>query len=76
MQDQNKECQNRDNNEKSIEMQRQEYSEERDQCENRVKNLEKLVQLVRIKNIKRFVDHVLNHHFNQQLKRYELRSTF
>jgi hypothetical protein len=56
-------------------MQRQKSSEERDQCENRVKNSEELVQLVRIRDIKRFADQALNHHFNQQSKRYELRST-
>ncbi len=53
-------------------MQRQRSSEERNQCENRVKNFEELVQLVRVKNIKRFVDQALNHHFNQQSKRYKL----
>jgi hypothetical protein len=41
----------------------------------RVKNLEELVQLVRIKNVKRFVDQTLNHHSRQQSKRHELRST-
>jgi hypothetical protein len=40
-----------------------------------VKNSEELVQLVRVKNVKRFVDQILNHHFRQQLKRHELRST-
>jgi hypothetical protein len=56
-------------------MQRQESSEERDQCENRVKNSEELVQFVRVKDTKRSADQVLNHHFNQQSRRYELRST-
>ncbi len=41
-----------------------------------MKNSEELVQFVRIKSIKRFIDQVLNHHFDQQSKRYELRSTF
>jgi hypothetical protein len=40
-----------------------------------VKNFEKFVQLVRIKNVKRCVDQVLNHHSRQQLKRHELRLT-
>ncbi len=56
-------------------MQRQESSKKRDQREKRVKNSEELVQLVRIKNAKRSVDQVLNHHFRQQSKRHELRST-
>jgi hypothetical protein len=56
-------------------MQRQEFFKRRDQREKCVKNLEKLVQLVRIKNVKRFVDQVLNHYFRQQWKRHELRST-
>jgi hypothetical protein len=56
-------------------MQRQESFEERDQREKRVKNSEELVQLVQIKNVKRFVDQALNHHFRQQSKRHEIRST-
>ncbi len=40
-----------------------------------MKNSEELVQLVRFKDIKRFVDQVLNHHSRQQSKRHELRST-
>jgi hypothetical protein len=56
-------------------MQRQEFSERRDQREKCVKNFEKLVQFVRIKNVKRFVDQALNHHSRQQSKRHELRST-
>ncbi len=45
-QDQNKESQNRDDNEKSIEMQRQESSQEQDQREKRVKIFEEFVQFV------------------------------
>jgi hypothetical protein len=56
-------------------MQRQKSFERRDQREKCVKNSEKLVQLVRIKNVKRFVNQALNHHFRQQSKRHELRST-
>jgi hypothetical protein len=56
-------------------MQRQESSEERNQREKRVKNSEELVQFVRIKNVKQFIDQTLNHHFRQQSKRHELRST-
>jgi hypothetical protein len=56
-------------------MQRQEFSEERNQREKRVKNLEELVQLVRIRNVKRFADQALKHHFRQQSKCHELRST-
>jgi hypothetical protein len=56
-------------------MQRQESSEERNQREKRVKNSEELVQLVRIKNVKRFIDQALNYYFRQQSKRHELRST-
>jgi hypothetical protein len=52
-------------------MRRQKSSEERNQREKRVKNSEELVQLVRIKNVKQFVDQALN----QQLRRYELRFT-
>jgi hypothetical protein len=74
-QDQDKQFQSCDDHEKSIEMQRQESSKKRDQREKRVKNSEELVQLVRIKNAKRSVDQVLNHHFRQQSKRHELRST-
>jgi hypothetical protein len=55
-QNSNKQSQNDRDNEKSIEMQRQESFQKRDQCEKCVKNSEKLVQLVRIKNVKRFVD--------------------
>ncbi len=40
-----------------------------------MKNSEELVQLVQIKNVKRFVDQALNHHSRQQSKRHELRST-
>ncbi len=61
-QDQDKQFQNRDVHEKSIKMQRQESFEERDQREKRVKNSEELVQLVRVKNVKRFSDQTLNHH--------------
>ncbi len=74
-QNSNKKSQDDRDNEKLIEMQRQRFSERRDQREKRVKNFEKLVQLVQIKNVKRFVDQVLNHHFRQQSRRYELCST-
>jgi hypothetical protein len=74
-QNQNKQSQNCDDHEKSIKMQRQESSEERDQREKCVKNSEELVQLVWIKDVKRFADQVLNHHSRQQSKRHELRST-
>jgi glutamate synthase domain-containing protein 3 len=74
-QNQDKQSQSCDDHEKSIEMQRQESSEKRNQREKRVKNSEELVQLVRVKNVKRFVDQTLNHHFRQQSKRHELRST-
>jgi hypothetical protein len=67
--------QSRDDHEKSIEIQRQKSSEERNQREKRVKIFEKLVQLIQIKNVKRFVDQILKHHFRQQSKRHELRST-
>ncbi len=40
-----------------------------------MKDSEEFVQLVRVKNVKRFVDQTLNHHFRQQSKRHELRST-
>jgi hypothetical protein len=40
-----------------------------------VKNSEEFVQLVQIKNVKRFVDQILKHHSHQQSKRHELRST-
>jgi hypothetical protein len=73
-QDQDKQFQSCDDHEKSIKMQRQESSERRNQREKRVKNFEELVQFVRIKNVKRFVDQALNHHFCQQSKRHELRS--
>jgi hypothetical protein len=55
-QDQDKQSQSCDDHEKSTEMQRQESSKRRDQREKRVKNSEELVQFVRIKNAKRFVD--------------------
>jgi hypothetical protein len=74
-QDQDKQFQSCDDHEKSIEMQRQESFERRDQREKRVKNSEELVQLVRVKDVKRFADQALNHHFRQQSKRHELRST-
>ncbi len=74
-QDQNKQSQSCDDHEKSIEMQRQESSEKRNQREKRVKNSEELVQLIRVKNVKRFADQALNHHSRQQSKRHELRST-
>ncbi len=45
-QNSNKQFQNDCDNEKSIKMQRQESSQERDQCKKRVKNFEELVQLV------------------------------
>ncbi len=65
MKNQNRQFQNRDENAKSIEMQRQRFFEKRDQREKRVKNFEELVQLVRIKNVKQFVNQILNHHFHQ-----------
>jgi hypothetical protein len=74
-QDQDKQSQSCDDSEKSIEMQRQESSERRNQCEKCVKNSEELVQFVRIKSVKRFADQVLNYHFRQQSRRHELRST-
>jgi hypothetical protein len=74
-QNQDRQSQSRDDHEKSIEMQRQESSEERDQREKRVKNSEELVQLVRIKDVKRSADQALNHHSRQQSRRHELRST-
>ncbi len=74
-QNQDKQSQSCDDHKKSIKMQRQESFEERDQREKRVKNSEELVQLVQIKNVKRFVDQALNHHFRQQSKRHEIRST-
>jgi hypothetical protein len=74
-QDQDKQFQNCDDHEKSIKMQRQEFSEERNQREKRVKNSEEFFQLVRIRNVKRFIDQALNHHFRQSSKRHELRST-
>jgi hypothetical protein len=74
-QDQDKQSQSCDDHEKSIEMQRQESSERRNQRKKRVKNSEELVQLVRIRNVKRSADQTLNHHFRQQSKRHELRST-
>ncbi len=40
-----------------------------------MKNSEELVQLVQIKNVKRFVDQVLNYHSRQQSKFYKLRLT-
>jgi hypothetical protein len=55
-QDQDKQSQNRVDHEKSIEMQKQESFERRDQREKCVTNLEELVQFVQIKNVKRFVD--------------------
>ncbi len=72
---QNQQSQSRDDDAKSIEVQRQRSSEKRNQRKKRVKNSEELVQLVRIKSVKRFVDQILNHHSRQQSKRYELRST-
>jgi hypothetical protein len=74
-QDQDKQSQSCDDHEKSIEMQRQEFSERRDQREKCVKNSEELVQLVRVKSVKRFVDQALNYHSRQQSRRHELRST-
>jgi hypothetical protein len=74
-QDQEKQSQSCDDHEKSIEMQRQESSERRDQREKRVKNSEELVLFVRIKNVKRSVDQTLNYHSRQQSRRHELRST-
>ncbi len=56
-------------------MQQQKSFQERDQCEKRVKNSEELVQFVRIRDVKRFVDQALKHHSRQQSKRHELRST-
>jgi hypothetical protein len=40
-----------------------------------VKNFEKFIQFIQIKNIKRFVNQVLNHHFRQSSKCHELRLT-
>ncbi len=40
-----------------------------------MKNSEELVQFVQIKKVKRFIDQILKHHFRQQSKRHELRST-
>jgi hypothetical protein len=74
-QNENKQSQNCDDHEKSIKMQRQESSERRNQREKHVKNFEELVQFVRIKDVKRFVDQILNHHSRQQSKRHELRLT-
>ncbi len=74
-QDQNQQSQNHDDDAKSVEMQRQKCSKKRDQREKRVKNSEELVQFVRFKNVKRFLDQVLNHHFHQQSKCHELRLT-
>jgi hypothetical protein len=74
-QDQDRQSQSCDDHEKSIEVQRQELSERRDQREKRVKNSEELVQLVRIRSAKRSADQALNHHFRQQSRRHELRST-
>jgi long-subunit acyl-CoA synthetase (AMP-forming) len=74
-QNQDKQFQSRDDHEKSIKMQQQKSSEDRDQREKRVKNFEELIQFVRIKNVKRFADQILNHHFRQQSKFHELRST-
>jgi hypothetical protein len=74
-QDQDKQFQSCDDHEKSIEMQRQEFSEQRNQREKRVKNFEELVQFVRIRDAKRFADLALNYHFHQQSRRHELRST-
>ncbi len=51
-QNSNKEFQDNRDNEKSIEMQRQKSFQKRNQCKKCVKNSEKLVQLVRIKNVK------------------------
>jgi purine nucleoside permease len=51
-QDQDKQSQSCDDHEKSIEMQRQESFEKRNQREKRVKNFEKFVQFVRIKSVK------------------------
>jgi hypothetical protein len=51
-QNQNKQSQSCDDHEKSIKMQEQEFSEERNQREKRVKNSERLVQFVRIKDVK------------------------
>jgi hypothetical protein len=55
-QDQDRQSQSCDDHEKSIEMQRQESSERRDQRAKRVKNSEELVQFVRVKSAKRFAD--------------------
>jgi hypothetical protein len=74
-QDQDKQSQSCDDHEKSIEMQRQESLEERDQREKCVKNSEEFVQFVRIRNAKRSANQALNHHFRQQSRRHELRST-
>jgi hypothetical protein len=69
-QDQDKQFQSCDDHEKSIEMQRQESSERRDQRAKRVKNSEELVQFVRIRNAKRSADQALNHHSRQQSRRH------
>ncbi len=64
-QDQNEQFQNCDDDAKSIEMQRQESFEKRNQREKRVKNLEELVLFIQVKNVKRFADQALNHHSRQ-----------
>jgi hypothetical protein len=46
-------------------MQRQKSFEERNQREKRVKNSEELVQLIRIKSVKQFVNQILKHHSRQ-----------
>ncbi len=56
-------------------MQRREFFQKQNQCEKRVKNSKELVQLVQVKNVKRFVDQILNHHSRQQSKRHKLRLT-
>jgi long-subunit acyl-CoA synthetase (AMP-forming) len=50
-------------------MQRQEFFQKQNQREKRVKNFEELVQFVRFKNVKQFVNQILNYHFRQQSKR-------
>jgi hypothetical protein len=55
-QNSNKQSQDDRDNEKSIEMQRQKSFQKRNQREKRVKNSEELVQLVRIKSVKRSAD--------------------
>ncbi len=72
---QNRQSQNSSDHSKSIKVQRSKSSEERDQRHWSVTNSQEVVQLVRIRDIKRFAHQVVNHHFSHQLKRHRLRST-